>query len=511
MKIQTSDLWSFLKEYKWMLVFGTLIGITVTIDPYLYYKYFPEEAKLGFIEKLWRYPFSLPILIVIVPILLRFLYQKAKTITRLQWDHILFFLFISTMFINYWVWIHVHVTFMIVGTGIFIFLMRSALAGRFDIVILPIDIFYIILMMFMMLSSYAILGSSRVILGNVIQFFTGMFLPVLFIHNVIRTRRQLVKAIHYIVYLTLFSSALGIIQYLAFKFFGIDITNNWNVKFDRIVTLPIFGSFSRVAGLSGNCNYLGFSTGTITALMTYLLVKPHCYLSRNWKRIFFVGVILGLFTSLFTASRGSWLAMAVCYVVIPFMAYPKYSRHFLLALLLICVVGFGTGFFEYVYDSMHGMRVGAISIRERLMRLGIDAIINYPLTGVGFGYFVDYWNFDDDEVHNMWLNFCSQIGIPGMLVLVSYFFSIIYRLIRAIKRTSGFDRLILESFFVSLIFFVVNSTVRPMIWDKFFWIYFGFIEAAIYVFTRVRGKVKVYYPIFGYSWKEEPSVQLDRR
>ncbi len=497
-------------ENRWMLLFGILIGGAVTIDPYFYYQYLPQETDLGNLGKIWWFPFLPPLLIVTMPFLLRFLYHRAKALTRLQWDCFLWFIFISSMFVNYWVWLHVQVNLMIIVTGIFLLFIRGALAGRFDVIILPIDVYFSILTLFLLLSVYGIAGGPAETMGYVMDFVTGTFVPIIFLHNVIRTKRQLMQTARYMIYITVFSSILAIIQYIAFKFFSYDMTFNWTLKVGRIQYVPIFGAYSRCAALSANSNYLGFSTGTITVFMTYLLVKPHVFLSRTVKKYLLIAVILGLFCSLFSGSRGSWLAMGVSYVVIPFMAFPKYAKHYLLALLVFAFLGWVTGLFEYMYGLIYEMREEAVNVRERLMAVGLSATLAHPWIGIGFGAISDYWNPDDGEVHNMWINFSAQIGIPGMLLIMIYLLSVIYRLGRAILRTSGFDKIILESLLVSMMFFIVNSTVRPMIWGKFFWLYFGFIEAAIYLLYRVRGKVKVYYPIFGYSWKEEPSVQLGK-
>lgn len=500
---------SFLRKHGWLILLATVYGGMIVMEPYLRYQVF-WETKWGILLRLLSIPYLLTTLILLVPVACLLLYRRLKKITRIQWDNILLFAVINTMFINYWGLIHVHVTFILMMIAAFVFFVRGALDGRYDFVVLPVDLFFLILFVLMIISSYGPLGGPAETISNAMQFLIGNLLPVLFLHNAIRTRKQFEKAIRYLVYMSIFSSSIGIVQFIVFKTVGLDITMNWNVELGRHVSLPIVGDYLRVAALTGNSNYLGFSTGTMTVFMAYLFLKP-TYFSRRWRVILLMGIITGLCATVFSASRGSWLSLIVCFTVIPFVAFPKYRLHFLLAIFLICSIGYLSGLFEYLYDAVYEIRPQAVYYRERLLLIGIDLLKNYPLTGAGFGAFPDYWNYHGASVHNLWLNLATEIGIFSSIVLLIYFISILLRLIRAILVSEGYNRIILQASFFCILFFVITSTVRPLLLDKFFWVFFGFIETAIYLLRRKVMSSKVYYPVYGYSWKDEPSVQLEGR
>ena len=501
---------SIQKEYWWLIGIAVLIGAAVVLDPFFQSKYFFEEEEPSPLKQLWSFPYLLTALIILLPIALILAYRRIRTISRLQWDLLLFFGIISTMFINFWGLIHFHVTFFLLMTGFFIIFLRGALMGRLNFIILPIDVFYVVFILFMIFSIYGPLGGVGVTFPWVIQFFTGMFLPVFFIHNVIRTRKQLITGIHYLIYIAISSAVLGIIQFVAYKAAGMDITGNWDIELGRHISLPVIGDYLRVAGLTGNANGFGLSIGVITVMMLYYYLNP-TYFSRGFRKLFLCGIIVGLFASVFSGSRGSWLSIAICFSIIPFMTFPKYTRYILLAYFLIGAIGILSGLFGYMYDEVQGLRYDAIHYREQLLKIGIDAVKNYPWTGVGLSSFNYYWNFLDGTPHNIWLNFASQIGVLGTLVLAIYYASLVVRLIRAIFHSKAFNRMMLKSFLLGTVFFLITTMVRPGIWNKFWWLYFGFVEAGIYVLGRLRERSKVYYPVFGYSWKDEPLIQVEER
>jgi hypothetical protein len=490
-----------------MLLLGLIYGVMIALEPYLSNQIF-WEIELGPLLRILSIPYLATILILLVPAIVLLSYHRAKKITRIQWDNFLLIAVISTIFINYWGLIHVHVTFNLMCVAAFVFFVRGALDGRYDFVLLPVDLFLFTIFVLMVLSSYGPLGGPAETISNSSKFLFGMLLPVLYLHNAIRTRKQLMTAIRYLVYLSIVSSSIGILQFIAFKTVGIDITMNWNVELGRNVSLPILGNYLRVAGLTGNSNYLGFSTGAMTAFMTFLFLKP-TYFSGRWRKILLVGILTGLSASLFSASRGSWLSLIVCYTIIPFVAYPKYTRHFIIAIFLFGSIGYLSGLFEYVYDAVYDVRPQAIYFRERLLLIGIDLIKNHPITGAGLDSFADYWNYHDAAVHNLWLNLATEIGILSPLVLLIYYLSLLSRLIRSAFRFSGFNQVVVQGLLITTIFFVVTSSVRPLLWDKFFWVFFGFIETTLYLFGRISVSSKVYYPVYGYSWRDEPSVPLE--
>jgi O-antigen ligase len=492
-----------------MIGIAVLIGASIVLDPFLRYRYFfEEEPKL--IKQLWRFPYILTALIILLPISLILVYKRMKTVSRLQWDLLLFFGLICTMFINFWGLIHFHVTFLILTIIFLLILFRGALNGKINIVILPIDVFYLIFMSFMVFSVYGPLGRPSITLTWTMQFFSGTFLPVFFIHNLIRTRKQLIKIVHYVMYVAMFSSVVGIIQFIAYKAAGVDISGNWFLEYGRHVNLPVIGDFIRVAGLSGNANGFGLSTGVVTVMMVYYYLNPS-YFSRRWRRLLLFGIIIGLLASVFSASRGSWLSVGVCLSIIPFMTYTKYSRYILLAYFLFGAIGVLSGLFGYIYDAVYNLRYESSNYRKQLFIMGVEAVKDHPWTGVGFSSFESYWNFLDGTPHNIWLNFASQIGLLGTLVLAIYYASLVIRLIRAILHSKFFNRMILNSFLLGSIFFLITTMIRPGIWNKFWWLYFGIVETSLYLLGRLRERNKVYYPIFGYSWKDEPLIQIEER
>jgi len=507
-----ADQWRlFLKRYWWLIGIGILIATSIVIDPFLRLEYYPEEELEIPWKWFWYLPFTITSAIILLPFLSGWLYLKIKSLSRPQQDQILIIALISTLFINYQGILRLHFTFTIVSTGFIILLIRGALAGRYDLVKYPIHGYYLVLILLMMISTYAPLGSAPVVMNQTLEYVSGQYLPILLIPLIVRSRRQLLKCIQYMFFFSLFSSVIGIGQFLVYELFHIDITGQWNTDLQqgRFATLPVLGTIIRVGALTGNADYLAYEVGVITVMMAFFLVNP-AWFSRKWRKIFLIGVVMGLACCFLTTSRATWLSLAICFLIMPFILYPRYAGRFILTLLLLGAVVYMSGLYDYLYEMAYEMRTAAVDYRARYFLLGIATIRENPWIGVGFGAFRGYWNVHDDDVHVLWMNMAVQIGVFGGLVLFAYYVSLSVRLIRAVYFASPFNKVILKSFVFALIFFFVNSLLNPLIWDKFFWIFFAFVEVAIYTLGRIGERTRVYYPVFGYSWKDEPRIQLSQ-
>ncbi len=172
--------------------------------------------------------------------------------------------------------------------------------------------------------------------------------------------------------------------------------------------------------------------------------------ARAWVALLIVGGVMGLMGSLFTGSRGSWVALPVCLVILCLYysrSIPvRYVWGSLAALVAAIAIVFAvmpsTDFrarlslaFTEASTYMEKKDAGSsIGTRMEMWRTGAMAAAESPLLGMGKAGFVQWETRqieagkvsplmrENNHVYNEWLDALVKRGIPGLLVLLALYF-----------------------------------------------------------------------------------------
>lgn len=171
---------------------------------------------------------------------------------------------------------------------------------------------------------------------------------------------------------------------------------------------------------------------------------------RIWLPLLIVGGIMGLLGSLFTGSRGSWVGLPACLLILCVYysrsIQPRYVWGGLAALIAAIVLVFAvlpssdyrarvTLAFSEAMTYMHKKDADtSIGTRMEMWRTGAMAAAESPLLGMGKAGFVAWESKQieagkvnplmsgNNHVYNEWLDALVKRGIPGLLVLLALYF-----------------------------------------------------------------------------------------
>lgn len=172
--------------------------------------------------------------------------------------------------------------------------------------------------------------------------------------------------------------------------------------------------------------------------------------ARTWLLMLTVGGIMGLMGSLFTTSRGSWVGLPVCVLVLCVFysrsIQPRYVWGGLVALIAAIVLVFAVlprtdyrarvtlAFAEASTYLQKKDADSSIGTRMEMWRTGALAAADSPLLGMGKAGFVEWESRQieagkvdplmagNNHVYNEWLDALVKRGIPGLLVLLALYF-----------------------------------------------------------------------------------------
>ena len=204
-----------------------------------------------------------------------------------------------------------------------------------------------------------------------------------------------------------------------------------------VVQLPSGESFLRAYGTLPHPNILGGF-----ALM--LLLAPIVFFLRNERpnHLALLLLIPGVSLLALTFSRAAWLALTLfCMVMLWKSKY--FHRRRLVILLIMVALSFVLTLFPY-RELVQARTVNTTSHSEEFSFIG-RAWLNgearkimgeYPLAGVGIGSFIIELarrageGYVIEPAHNIFLLAGAELGIPGLLLVISLFISFAYRLIK---------------------------------------------------------------------------------
>lgn len=292
------------------------------------------------------------------------------------------------------------------------------------------------------------------------------------------------KKLFFIILLSaLIQSSFGLWQFFnqeiyANKYLGLSHYKPQNLGVSVIETtdrrwMRAYGSFTHPNIFGG---YLAISL----LYIIYFSIKKKIY---NYKSLLIDSLLLITITLIFAGlivsfSRSSWLAFIVGLIIIVLTTIIKKQKNrtlnlakiiFILIIIALLFYTLVPEIFQTRLDSEK--RLESKSITER-MEYGKEAqylIKNNFITGVGLGNYtlanyqkinknLPAWNFQ--PVHNIFLLIFSELGIIGFVLFIYFLFSIGYKNLIAIKKSTLLDATLFATFIALLIL---------MLFDHYLW------------------------------------------
>ena len=165
------------------------------------------------------------------------------------------------------------------------------------------------------------------------------------------------------------------------------------------------------------------------------------------KKVFllFSAVIMGL-GLLLSASRAGILSLGAAMIITSVLFFSK-SRHWKFALftLLFCILTFAYGLSVGIDPTLEKFeKTDGLINRLMLSRTLIPMFSDYPVAGVGWGNFPYVYSkyapkdhqdtYYNGYAHNDWLEAGTEVGMPGLILIVTAYFLYISRMIRIWRR-----------------------------------------------------------------------------
>ena len=202
--------------------------------------------------------------------------------------------------------------------------------------------------------------------------------------------------------------------------------------------LSYFQGFNRLQevglgfGLDNNC--------TAIALVTVVGVAFFLGLSeqKRWRKLlaWFISALIA-HAIFFSMSRGAMIALCVVGASC-FFLMPKQPQHYLLLLVAVAIAlrMAGPSVRAEFFSSFEAKeeKGGAPDSRVYLWAACIDLMKKEPIFGVGAGQFrnrAPEYGLPNMLAHSLWLQLGAEIGVPGLIILASFYLLVIWRLWRA--------------------------------------------------------------------------------
>jgi O-antigen ligase len=304
--------------------------------------------------------------------------------------------------------------------------------------------------------------------------------------NAVRTKEQLKKAVVFFIVASLMDALIGIAQLLIWWQTGIVLTlTSPNFRF---AGTP-WGRLLRASGFARTAQQFCYSLIVAAPLAIFLAFRPEVYSRRS--RIFFgIAAVPIAVAIVLSASLGACLAMALGMLVFIYRVRPQRWLQITAVLTVLGGIALATGLVGSTLKTVEALRADSADIRTGLIKLGVQAMREHPITGAGIGEFArEYGGISDYPVHNAILQTGSEIGIPGGLIFLTVFLMIPIRLFLAWwSATSPEEKTLTEAMLIGLIPQLLLMQSEPAAFSQAVWIYFALCEATALIYRqKVRG------------------------
>ena len=476
-------------------IIGLMIGFLVVLEPIYIHKIATRTPAFS-LEGLP--PFSGVLVIIGFLFLARLLIATFKNADRAQSDQIFYIGFFCTLFVSTFSRMGLRPTFIVVSTALAIFFIRGAMDGWINIIGTPTYLFMSIFFLTILFSAFSPVAPSMNVMIMTFIFMVGFMVPFFFLVTLIRSRKQYYTCLQYIIFGTLLSAVIGIIQTIIFRTTGkLMIYKQPGLEFATEVVQSPIGEMPRVSALFTGAHTFGATLGFVSIILLFYLLTPELYERRHRK--YYAGAFLLTFTTLIlTFTNMNLLTFMAATFLVFIIKKPRFRR---VVVPLLIVGGILAIYFNlpgFIVTKLMEIKPGSIYFRIEAIQEGLDLTKKYPVTGTGLGMF-GRESYLLANPHNLSLWLSSQTGFFGVSAFWLFYCFILFRLLYyAIRSENVRDKTILYSFFVILLMIFSNSLTDPLLTTKVTWFFLGMAEAAICQLALRKGEKKSLSPEFGY-------------
>jgi O-antigen ligase len=235
--------------------------------------------------------------------------------------------------------------------------------------------------------------------------------------------------------------------------------------------------------LYGDANYVAMYFDPIVALATGLLLFGG---STRWRLTGLVWLLIAGTAIMLTFSKGSYLALGGIAVMVV-ASVPRWRVPVLIGLAVVAVALSRIPPIALRLSEAYGSIMG----RAQIFGATLQMIRDQPIFGVGLGGFSYHFRGRIPEVypHDIWLTFWVETGLLGVLAFAFILLSLLWRALRSIGATSGFERGALWGVLAAFVAWTVHGVVDSPYWKNDmaaeFWI-LAALELAVISFVAAR-------------------------
>lgn len=475
----------FQKIFLIPLSIGALIGVLISLDPYLTNIIAkPIDLSVSGVNILKLYPFELSTL---------------------------FFLSIAVLFLLKkglgWIALNVEKSFI----AIYIFgLQTEALIklGRLDFSEIVIIVYLLLLilkffvedsnikisfldilnLLFIITVFLPAMNSGIVMLADSFLTLVKFLLLLFLIANFITNRELLVFSLKCIVFFTTISSIIAIFQEAVYVTLHLPIVGF--VDKDALRFMFEDTSVGRLLRVPAFCGtYKPFTYYLNTAL---LIVFNYFIYNRPFelkKRLLLISSFILMFTALMlTFSKDGFLSLALGIMLSLLIWRPYLIIHFLgiiiIGIVAVCVFDLASDIYNKISSDIH---YGEQRIRLQLGQEGISGLINkHPWIGVGtrkaYMYTAHFFHW---PAHNTFIMAADSVGIMGLfsyLILLGYSFWNLVKLNLLTKEVS--DKWIATSLLSGFVALLTTFQFHPFFTEKFLWLHMAIVQAYMLIVLK---------------------------
>jgi probable O-glycosylation ligase (exosortase A-associated) len=187
--------------------------------------------------------------------------------------------------------------------------------------------------------------------------------------------------------------------------------------------------------------------------MALLIMIPYMYFllpltNRFRSRAFLgAGMLLGSLTVLFSFSRGAFVGFMTMVLYIWWKGGKRFKTGIILALLVLAIfAAMPAEYWDRIESTKNYTTEGSAQGRLDAWKGGIRMMIDSPLLGCGLGNFSRAYGTMYNTIstrwtapHSLYIEFIGQLGVPGLIFIISVIYLTLSTIGRARRMVRGLD------------------------------------------------------------------------
>jgi putative inorganic carbon (HCO3(-)) transporter len=283
------------------------------------------------------------------------------------------------------------------------------------------------------------------------------FVFYFYIVNRVTSKRMLKALINWLMVGLTIQGGLGLMQRILGRSLGLVFLGEHQTS--------LWYELARVRGTLGFPNQFGAYLILLIPLGASLFI-----FTKNWLLRLFYGtaVGLGLMSLFFTLSRSSWLGI-VCAIVVMMIVLITRQRLQGNVVGWMVVVAVGVLIIAYSFWDLIQLRFatgGSGEYRMLMINIAMPIILTHPILGVGLANYA-YYSYSQFQfwkpVHNEYLRFAAETGIPGLIFFLLFLFYVFREAFRGVRLKDPYLRAVALGVIGGYVAFLAAVFFGPML------------------------------------------------